>query len=152
MSNWWTSLLRYFLVFIFVFLSFSVHLNKQIQLLSKHLQVLSSQEVDRQFSRSAASSTSTPATGFSVDAERFNSQVYIRNEPANGSSTCYTSTSFVYEREPYTPQIIDVNYIDGSADAKWKRLDFSWTKELEVGFSFFFMKIWLLLTLWGFNK
>ncbi|KAF3337717.1 ATP-dependent DNA helicase Q-like 4A [Carex littledalei] len=109
-----------------------VYLNKQIQLLSKHLQVLSSQEADGQFSRLTASSTSTPAASFSVDTERFNSQVYIRNEPANGSSTCYTSTSFFYEREPYTPQIIDVNYIDGSADERWKSRDFSWTKELEI--------------------
>jgi bloom syndrome protein len=81
---------------------------------------------------------------FSVDTERFNSQVNIRNEPANDSSTCYTSTSYSYEREPYTPQIIDVNYIDGSTDEKWRR-DFSWTKELEVGFSLFFIKIGLLL-------
>jgi bloom syndrome protein len=114
-----------------------VHLNKQIQLLSKNLQVLSSQEMDRRFSRPTASSTSTPVTSFSVDTERFNSQVNIRNEPSNGSSTCYTSTSYLYEREPFTPQIIDVNYIDGSADEKWKRLDFFWTKELEVGFFFY---------------
>lgn len=115
-----------------------MHLNKRIQLLSKHLQVQSSQEADGPFSRLTAYSTSTPAASFSVDTERFNSQVYIRNEPANGSSTCYTSTSFVYEREPYTPQIIDVNYIDGSADERWKSRDFSWTKELEVGFSFYY--------------
>jgi bloom syndrome protein len=124
-----------------------VHLNKQIQLLSKNLQVLSSQEMDRRFSRPTASSTSTPVTSFSVDTERFNSQVNIRNEPSNGSSTCYTSTSYLYEREPFTPQIIDVNYIDGSADEKWKRLDFFWTKELEVGF--FFIKIGLLLVFLG---
>jgi hypothetical protein len=123
-----------------------VHLNKQIQLLSKNLQVLSSQEMDRRFSRPTASSTSTPVTSFSVDTERFNSQVNIRNEPSNGSSTCYTSTSYLYEREPFTPQIIDVN-IDGSADEKWKRLDFFWTKELEVGF--FFIKIGLLLVFLG---
>jgi hypothetical protein len=103
--------------------------------------------MDRRFSRPTASSTSTPVTSFSVDTERFNSQVNIRNEPSNGSSTCYTSTSYLYEREPFTPQIIDVNYIDGSADEKWKRLDFFWTKELEV--VFFFIKIGLLLVFLG---
>ncbi|KAJ4756645.1 ATP-dependent DNA helicase RecQ [Rhynchospora pubera] len=110
------------------------HLKKQIELLSKHLQVLTSQEVDRQFSHSMASSATTPAGSFSIDTESFHYQVYIRNESANGSSTCYTPPppSSLYEREPYTPQIIDVNYIEGSADGKWKGRDFSWTKELEI--------------------
>ncbi|XP_057247838.1 ATP-dependent DNA helicase Q-like 4A isoform X2 [Beta vulgaris subsp. vulgaris] len=56
----------------------------------------------------------------------------------NASSVPFTSmerfdfSSAPMVREPFTPMVVDVNYIEGSSDKKWSSRDFPWTKKLEV--------------------
>ncbi|KAJ3675195.1 hypothetical protein LUZ60_004237 [Juncus effusus] len=111
-------------------------LKKQIELLEKHLENSRPTE-DCQVSHSMASSTfSSPLHNYSysVDTDRFSSQVHLRAESANERATHHSPsrTCFSYtEREVYTPQIIDVNYIEGCVDKRWKSMSFPWSKELE---------------------
>lgn len=74
---------------------------------------------------------------------RFDSEVHSHNKAGgyaewNSSSVSSSSTdkfgfsSFPVEREPYIPKFVDVNYIEGSNDNKWRDSPFPWTKELEV--------------------
>ncbi|KAJ0976927.1 hypothetical protein J5N97_012401 [Dioscorea zingiberensis] len=136
-----------------------LHLNKQVQQLEKYLNNLSGNE-ERQMSHSMASTIAprdfqpvTPASSFMIDPLRLDSQVHIRNEPGNygerSSSVPFCSTdrfslapfcsidrssyaSTPLDREIFTPKLVEVNYIDGSTDQRWKSLDFPWTKKLEA--------------------
>lgn len=127
-----------------------LHLNKQIPVLEKYLHRLT-QDGERQRSHLTASTTAaqvfqpeTPVNTFPIDPVRFNSQVHIGNELGN-SGTWSSMTPFSYtdrtsilpahvEREMFTPKLVDVNYIEGSSDKRWKSEDFPWTKKLEVVF------------------
>ncbi|KAK8624994.1 hypothetical protein V6N13_089878 [Hibiscus sabdariffa] len=122
-----------------------LQLNKQIQQLEKHVC-----DVERQRSSFSASTAShafqygTPQTAsFSANSIRYDAQVHLHNEPIgydnwNSSTATFSSINSLgvpsgpIEREPYVPQIIDVNYIEGSNDQKWSSRDFSWTKKLEA--------------------
>ncbi|GMI88192.1 hypothetical protein like AT1G10930 [Hibiscus trionum] len=120
-----------------------LQLNKQIQQLERYIC-----DVERKrssFSASTATHTfqyGTPQTAsFNTKPIQFDAQVHLRNDP-NGHDNWNSSTTFSsvnsfgissgpIEREPYVPQIIDVNYIEGSNDQKWSSRDFPWTKKLE---------------------
>ncbi|XP_038989126.1 ATP-dependent DNA helicase Q-like 4A [Phoenix dactylifera] len=125
-----------------------LHLNKQIQVLEKYLHRLT-QDGERWRSHLTASTTAaqvfqpeTPVNTFPIDPARFNSQVHIGNEPGN-SGTWSSMAPFSYtdrtsilsahtEREMFTPKLVDVNYMEGSSDKRWKSEDFPWTKKLEA--------------------
>ncbi|XP_071729839.1 ATP-dependent DNA helicase Q-like 4A [Rutidosis leptorrhynchoides] len=123
-------------------------LNKQTQQLEKYLQT--SMVVDLGPKSSFAANATprdfqyeTPPTFASrIDPTRLDN-FYMHNE-ANGSTT-WNSPSVSYysndnvgfssapiEREPYVPKYIEVNYNEGSADKKWSKRDFPWTKKLEA--------------------
>ncbi|XVF67681.1 hypothetical protein PTKIN_Ptkin10aG0141100 [Pterospermum kingtungense] len=121
-----------------------LQLNKQIQELERYIS-----DVERKkshFSASTATHTflyGTPQTASSVDPIPFDPQVHLRNEPNgyenwNSSSVSFSSvnsfgvSSGPVEREMYIPKIIEVNYIEGSNDQKWRSRDFPWTKKLEA--------------------
>ncbi|KAM0873359.1 hypothetical protein ACQ4PT_038151 [Festuca glaucescens] len=122
------------------------HLKKQMQLLGDYM-ARPTQDGERQRSHSMASTTAveghsppmTPRSTFVMDSDRFQSQLYVGNEPGNGGS-CYTPASYTYTdsfdtpsvQRDYTRKNIDITYTDGSGDKKWSSRDFSWTKELEV--------------------
>ncbi|KAL7157320.1 hypothetical protein ABFS83_02G070000 [Erythranthe nasuta] len=124
-------------------------LKKQVQQLEKYLNTTSVNE-DRNMSQFSASTTAprafqfdTPSTmPFRIDPRRLDSQFQANNEPYGfdrwgSSSTSFSADGFgtstaPFEREPYVPKYIDINYIDGSNDKKWSSREFSWTKELEV--------------------
>uniref|UniRef100_A0ACD5UQL9 Uncharacterized protein n=3 Tax=Avena sativa TaxID=4498 RepID=A0ACD5UQL9_AVESA len=122
------------------------HLKKQIQLLGDYM-ARPTQDDERQRSHSMASTTAvegqhppmTPRSTFVVDNDRFQSQLYVGNEPGNGGS-CYTPAPYPYTESSDTQSVqrdyirknIDITYTDGSGDKKWSSRDFSWTKELEV--------------------
>ncbi|KAK9044368.1 hypothetical protein V6N11_072674 [Hibiscus sabdariffa] len=121
-----------------------LQLNKQIQQLEKYIC-----DVERQRSSFSASTAThafqygTPQTAsFNTKSILFDSQVHLHNDPNgydnwNSSTATFSSvdsfgvSSGPTEREPYVPQIIDVNYIEGSNDQKWSSRDFLWTKKLE---------------------
>ncbi|XP_071736867.1 ATP-dependent DNA helicase Q-like 4A [Rutidosis leptorrhynchoides] len=121
-------------------------LNKQTQQLEKHLQTSVVSDNGPTFADHATPRDfqyETPPTFASrIDPTRLD-QFYMHNE-ANGSATwnspyvSYSSndnfgtSSAPIEREPYVPKYIEVNYIEGSADKKWSKRDFAWTKELEA--------------------
>ncbi|KAL6629187.1 hypothetical protein ACP70R_028952 [Stipagrostis hirtigluma subsp. patula] len=125
-----------------------VHLKKQVQLLGEYI-ARSSQDEDRQRSHPMASTTAvqghyppmTPRSTFVMDAERFQSQVYMRSGPGI-SDLCYSSAPYSYTdnlntpsnsfRRECTPRNIDINYTEGSNDKKWSGTNFPWTKELEA--------------------
>lgn len=128
---------------------FRVHLNKQIQLLERHISLDAVNE-ERRRSHLLAT-TVTPKTfhfetpqgvEFRTDSKLNTSHVHLhceprRIEPWNSMGSSYSDERFgmssgPVEREPYIPKVIDVNYIEGSNDKKWSSLNFSWTKELEV--------------------
>jgi hypothetical protein len=128
-----------------------LHLKKKIQLLEEYV-TRSSQDEERQRSHYMASTAAiqghlppmTPGSTFMMDSSRFQSQVYIGNEPGNGD-LCYSSAPYSCSdnlstplhsvwRE-YTPKVIDTNYTEGSADKRWSSTNFPWTKELEVSLS-----------------
>ncbi|XP_042440831.1 ATP-dependent DNA helicase Q-like 4A isoform X1 [Zingiber officinale] len=75
-----------------------------------------------------------------TDPINFNSQAYIRNEPgdtmtwSSPTPSCYANQfgTTSAERQVFTPKLLDINYIEGSGDKKWKSLDFPWTKKLEA--------------------
>jgi bloom syndrome protein len=127
-----------------------VHLKRQVELLGEYL-ARSTQDEDRLRSHSMASTTAiqghqppmTPRSTFVMDADRFQSQVYIRNGPG-ANDLCYSSVPYSYMdnlntpvnsvRREYTPRIIDINYTEGSNDKNWSSRKFPWTKDLEVMF------------------
>lgn len=88
----------------------------------------------------------TPATGpFPIRPTRLDAQFQANNSQYGsdrwGSSSipCYTAdgigvSTTPFERAPYVPKYIEVNYIDGSTDQKWSSREFPWTKKLEVLF------------------
>ncbi|KAG6527848.1 hypothetical protein ZIOFF_009982 [Zingiber officinale] len=75
-----------------------------------------------------------------TDPVNFNSQTYIRNEPgdtmtwSSPTPSCYANQfgTTSADRQVFTPKLLDINYIEGSGDKKWKSLDFPWTKKLEA--------------------
>lgn len=83
----------------------------------------------------------TPGTvPYTIGPTRLDSQFQANNSLYDsdrwGSSSCYTTDgigfSTPYERTPYVPKNIEVNYIDGSNDQKWSSQGFPWMKKLEV--------------------
>ncbi|AQK68333.1 ATP-dependent DNA helicase Q-like 4A [Zea mays] len=125
-----------------------LHLKKLVQLLEDHM-TRSAQDEERQISHSMASTTSTqqhlppmtPGSTFTMDSNRFQSQVYVGNGPRD-SDLCYSpapyscsdnlSTPLNSVWKSYTPKVIDINYTEGSGDRKWSSTNFPWTKELEA--------------------
>ncbi|XP_050375562.1 ATP-dependent DNA helicase Q-like 4A [Argentina anserina] len=127
-----------------------MQLNKQIQALESYL-CTNSMDEERRNSHFSASTTTPrpfqyetpPAPAFRTDPMRFNSEFHLNKEGGgyaewNSSSVSSSSTdkfgfsSFPVEREPYIPKFVDVNYIEGSNDNKWRDGSFPWTKELEA--------------------
>ncbi|XP_020110076.1 ATP-dependent DNA helicase Q-like 4A isoform X2 [Ananas comosus] len=130
-----------------------LQLNKKIQQLEKYMQ-RSTQDDERQRSHSMASTTATqglqpmtPVSTFTtstyaVDPDRIRSNVHIGSESGYGGTWnspmpfSYTDNlgvpSAPVEREVFTPKLIDVKYIEGSSDKRWKSMDFPWTKKLEA--------------------
>lgn len=124
-----------------------LHLNKQIQQLEKYIH-RSDRDEERRISHNMTSTTArgsqlgTPATILGIDSLRFSSQVHINNELGHGGGWStpmpFSSTDRLnsplppVERELFAPKVLDINYTEGSANEKWKRLDFPWTKKLEV--------------------
>ncbi|GMH23928.1 hypothetical protein Nepgr_025771 [Nepenthes gracilis] len=127
-----------------------LQLNKQIQLLERHIRSASADQ-ERQNSHFSASTTNilntqyeTPRTAcFRMDSMRLDSQNNVFDLP--GSSDRYNLSSVAASsvdrcgfssvplvRETYMPSIVDVNYIEGSNDKTWSSRDFPWTKKLEV--------------------
>lgn len=124
----------------------SLHLKKKIQHLEKYLS-LSKQDEERQRSSFMASTTTSRNFQLEIpssmtDPVNCNYQNYVRNEPGDNmtcsspTSSCYTNQFGITpaERQVFTPKLLDINYIEGSGDKKWKSLDFPWTKKLEVIF------------------
>ncbi|XP_042507105.1 ATP-dependent DNA helicase Q-like 4A isoform X1 [Macadamia integrifolia] len=127
-----------------------LQLNKQIQQLEKCLHSFSMDEERQRSHFSATTATSkgfqyeTPlAGGFRINPVRLDPQFDLHNEP--GSCGKWNSSSLLSssvdrfdvppgprETEPYVPNLIDVNYIEGSNDSKWSSRDFPWTKKLEA--------------------
>ncbi|KAG6487583.1 hypothetical protein ZIOFF_056171 [Zingiber officinale] len=74
-----------------------------------------------------------------LNQERF-VLAYIRNEPgdtitwSSPTPSCYANQfgTTAADRQVFTPKLLDINYIEGSGDKKWKSLDFPWTKKLEA--------------------
>nr|CAD1824546.1 unnamed protein product [Ananas comosus var. bracteatus] len=74
--------------------------------------------------------------------QRIRSNVHIGSESGYGGTWnspmpfSYTDNlgvpSAPVEREVFTPKLIDVKYIEGSSDKRWKSMDFPWTKKLEA--------------------
>ncbi|KAG0503947.1 hypothetical protein HPP92_004019 [Vanilla planifolia] len=96
-------------------------LNKQIQLLEKHLQYLAQHQ---QRESSHVVSLHTPAQHFQMDTSlhRFSSDnmVHRQNEYAP------------MDREVFTPKLLEVQYIEGSGDKRWRSADFTWANKLET--------------------
>lgn len=127
-----------------------MQLNKQIQPLERYICSNSLDEERRKSHFSASTATPRPflyetpqAVAFRTDPMRFDSEVHLHNEPGgyeewNSSSVSFSSmdkfgfSSCPVEREPYIPKFIEVNYIEGSNDNKWRDDNFPWTKKLEV--------------------
>ncbi|KQJ82682.1 ATP-dependent DNA helicase Q-like 4A [Brachypodium distachyon] len=121
------------------------HLKKQTKLLEDYM-ARSTQDDERQRSHSMATASQghhppmTPSTSV-MDNDRFQSQIYSRNEPVN-SGSCYPpaphpymdslNTPLTSVQRDYTRTNIDINYTEGSGDKKWSSKDFPWTKELEA--------------------
>uniref|UniRef100_A0A0D9W543 DNA 3'-5' helicase n=1 Tax=Leersia perrieri TaxID=77586 RepID=A0A0D9W543_9ORYZ len=123
-------------------------LKKQIELLGEYMARLT-QDEERQRSHSMASTTAlqshhpivTPSISFVQDTNRFQSPIYIRNEPGN-NGLCFSSAPYSYMdglstplpsvQRDYTPKIIDISYTEGSSDKKWSSTHFAWTKDLEA--------------------
>ncbi|KAK9929178.1 hypothetical protein M0R45_026284 [Rubus argutus] len=126
-----------------------LQLNKQIQPLERYICSNSLDEERRKSHFSASTATPRPfqyetpqAVAFRTDPMRFDSEVHLHNEPGgyeewNSSSASFSSmdkfgfSSCPVEREPYIPKFIEVNYIEGSNDNKWRDDNFPWTKKLE---------------------
>ncbi|XWS62821.1 hypothetical protein CRYUN_Cryun06bG0043500 [Craigia yunnanensis] len=122
-----------------------LQLNKQIQQLERYIC-----DVERKKSHFSASTVTrtflygTPqSASFNIDPIQFDAQVHLYNEPngyenGNSSTVSFSSvnsfgvSSGPIEREPYIPEIIEVNYIGGSNDQKWSSRDFPWAKRLEA--------------------
>lgn len=123
-----------------------VLLKKKIQELEKHLSVIQKEEQCKAFTATPMSfQFQTPITTLPKShAVGFEAQVHTTNELGahdnwNSSSFSpvhsYCSSSIPYEREhrePYTPKVIEINYIDGSIAESWSGVNFPWTKKLEV--------------------
>ncbi|KAL6176388.1 hypothetical protein ACLB2K_053022 [Fragaria x ananassa] len=127
-----------------------LQLNKQIQALERYLCTNTLDEERRKSHFSTSTTTpsafryETPqAPLFRTDPMRFDLEVHSHNKAGgyaewNSSSVSSSSTdkfgfsSFPVEREPYIPKFVDVNYIEGSNDNKWRDSPFPWTKELEA--------------------
>ncbi|KAG6525426.1 ATP-dependent DNA helicase Q-like 4A isoform X1 [Zingiber officinale] len=121
-----------------------LHLKNKIQHLEKDLS-LSNQDEERQRSSFMASTTTSRNFQLEIpssmtDPVNFNSQAYIRNEPgdtmtwSSPTPSCYANQfgTTPADRQVFTPKLLDINYIEGSGDKKWKSLDFPWTKKLEA--------------------
>lgn len=84
----------------------------------------------------------TPVSTFVGDSHRFVSQDDIRNESGNYESWSFGASFSSAEvpnilstplvREVFTPKLLDINYVEGVSDTRWKSRDFPWTKKLEV--------------------
>ncbi|GAB2293116.1 hypothetical protein Dimus_027328 [Dionaea muscipula] len=128
-----------------------LQLNKQIQMLEKHIQSASANQERQNSHFSASTSTAkmwdsqyhTPHAIYNMNAMRLDNQMNGINTPgsydrSNLSSLSVSSiepsgfSSLPMERETYVPKLIEVNYIEGSNDKKWSSRDFSWTKKLEA--------------------
>ncbi|KAG6398666.1 hypothetical protein SASPL_140133 [Salvia splendens] len=122
-------------------------LKEQIKQLEKHIPNMSVNE-ERRTSHFSASTAipmafhyETPGTvPYTIGPTRLDSQFQENNSLYDsdrwGSSSCYTTdgigVSTPYERTPYVPKNIEVNYIDGSNDQKWSSQGFPWMKKLEA--------------------
>lgn len=72
----------------------------------------------------------TPATmPYKIGPTRLDSQ-FQENYELHGSDRWGSTAPF--ERTPYVPKYMQVNYIDGSTDPKWSSREFSWTRKIEV--------------------
>ncbi|XP_047959187.1 ATP-dependent DNA helicase Q-like 4A isoform X2 [Salvia hispanica] len=122
-------------------------LKEQIKQLEKHIPNMSVNEERRTSHFSASTATpmafhyETPGTmPYTIGPTRLDSQFQENNSVYDsdrwGSSSCYTTdgigVSTPYERTPYVPKNIQVNYIDGSNDQKWSSRGFPWMKTLEA--------------------
>ncbi|KAL9250392.1 ATP-dependent DNA helicase Q-like 4A-like protein [Drosera capensis] len=123
-----------------------LQLNKQIQILEKHIQSALGNE-ERESSQFSASTSTAKMWGSQYQTPRTATfepnAIRVSNIPGsydrfNLSSTMAPSldplgfSSVPMEREPYVPKFIEVNYTEASNDKKWSSRDFSWTKKLEV--------------------
>ncbi|GAB2229187.1 hypothetical protein Droror1_Dr00023323 [Drosera rotundifolia] len=123
-----------------------LQLNKQIQILEKHIQSALANEQRERSQFSASTSTAkiwgsqyqTPRTAtFEPNAVR-GSNIPGSYDRFNLSSMTAPSldplgfSSVPMEREPYVPKFIEVNYTEASNDKKWSSRDFSWAKKLEA--------------------
>ncbi|XP_051146387.1 ATP-dependent DNA helicase Q-like 4A [Andrographis paniculata] len=125
-------------------------LKKKIQQLEKYIciQSVNQERKTSHFSASTATPMAfqygTPSTmQFRVDPMNLDSRFQGNNESHgfdrwNSSSIpSYSTDGFgvstaAFEREPYIPKHIDINYIEGSTDKKWSSREYSWTKKLEA--------------------
>ncbi|KAH6766488.1 DNA helicase [Perilla frutescens var. hirtella] len=125
-------------------------LKEQIKQLEKHIHDKSVNEERRtsQFSASTATPMAfhceTPTTVPSkIGPTRLDSQFQANHalygsDRWDSSSVSYHTTDGIgvsttpFERTPYVPKYIEVNYIDGSTDQKWSNREFPWTKKLEA--------------------
>ncbi|KAK8952242.1 ATP-dependent DNA helicase Q-like 4A [Platanthera zijinensis] len=120
-------------------------LNKKIQHLERHLQYVQNEERQRSHSMTSTVAvhsfqTDTSLSKSSFDALRSDSQINVQKEfvrswnspPPFLPTDRLNFSSAPMEREVYTPKLLDVKYIEGSSDKRWKSVDFSWTKKLEA--------------------
>ncbi|XP_057812339.1 ATP-dependent DNA helicase Q-like 4A [Salvia miltiorrhiza] len=122
-------------------------LKERIKQLEKHIPNMSVNEERRTSHFSASTATpmdfhyETPGTvPFKIGPTRLDSQFQASNTLYGsdrwGSSSCHTTNgigvSTPFERTPYVPKHIEVNYIDGSTDQKWSSREFPWMKKLEA--------------------
>ncbi|KAK8966560.1 ATP-dependent DNA helicase Q-like 4A [Platanthera guangdongensis] len=120
-------------------------LNKKIQHLERHLQYVQNEERQRSHTMTSTVAvhsfqTDTSLSKSSFDALRSDSQINVQKEfvrswnspPPFLATDRLNFSSAPMEREVYTPKLLDVKYIEGSSDKRWKSVDFSWTKKLEA--------------------
>ncbi|CAM8986358.1 unnamed protein product [Rhodiola kirilowii] len=116
-------------------------LNKGIQELEKHLNLIQKEERHSAFATTPMPfQYQTPPMSMSKSHPvGFGSQVHTTNESgANGNWNSpvgsYCSSSIPLERdprEPYIPKVIEINYTEGSNADTWSSGSFPWTKKLE---------------------
>lgn len=122
-------------------------LNKQIQLLERHIH---SSKLDEERQKSHFSASTAPHTSFQFETPqqavlrsgplRYDAPVFVSSEPCGPSFQSFSSSSVdkygmslgPVERESFIPRNIEVNYIEGSGDKRWSDQNFPWTKKLEV--------------------
>ncbi|KAI4296227.1 hypothetical protein L6164_036202 [Bauhinia variegata] len=121
-------------------------LNKQIQQLERYLH---SSNLDEERQKSHFSASTAPPSSFLFETPNQSvprsglvscAQVYMDNEPYGSSFQSYSFSSVdkygmssgLVEREAYIPKIINVNYIEGSGDERWRSRNFPWTKKSEA--------------------